>query len=40
MVKGNVIPSFFLISTIVTKIPVVGKIFSKVAPYSLKMNYK
>ncbi|AAY62097.1 hypothetical protein RFEPED_1132 [Rickettsia felis str. Pedreira] len=39
-VKGNVIPSFFLISTIVTKIPVVGKIFSKVAPYSLKMNYK
>ncbi|MFV9948608.1 MAG: transporter AmpG 3, partial [Rickettsia conorii subsp. raoultii] len=39
MVKGNVIPSFFLISTIVTKIPVVGKIFSKVAPYSLKMKY-
>lgn len=39
-VKGNVIPSFFLISTIVTKIPVVGKIFSKVAPYTLKMKYK
>ncbi|XVN40353.1 MAG: DUF3971 domain-containing protein [Rickettsia endosymbiont of Argas persicus] len=38
-VKGNVIPSFFLISSIVTKIPVVGKIFSKVAPYSLKMQY-
>ncbi|ADE30345.1 YhdP family protein [Rickettsia prowazekii] len=39
-VTGNVIPSFFLISTIVTKIPVVGKIFSKVALYSLKMHYK
>jgi len=39
-VKGNVIPSFFLISSIVTKIPVLGKIFSKVAPYSLKMQYK
>lgn len=39
-IKGNVIPSFFLISNIVTKIPVVGKIFSKVAPYSLKMQYK
>lgn len=38
-VKGNVIPSFFLISSIVTKIPVVGKLFSKVAPYSLKMQY-
>lgn len=37
--KGNVIPSFFLISTIITKIPVVGKIFSKVAPYSLEAKY-
>jgi uncharacterized protein YhdP len=36
---GNVIPSFFLISTIITKIPVVGKIFSKVAPYSLEVKY-
>lgn len=40
-IKGNVIPSFFFISSIVNKIPVVGKIFSKVvAPYSLKMQYK
>lgn len=39
-IKGNVIPSFFFISSIVTKIPVVGKIFSKVAPYSLKIQYK
>ncbi|HJD56169.1 MAG TPA: DUF3971 domain-containing protein [Rickettsia endosymbiont of Pyrocoelia pectoralis] len=39
-VKGNVIPSFFFISSVITKIPVVGKIFSKVAPYSLKMQYK
>ncbi|MFY9589828.1 DUF3971 domain-containing protein [Rickettsia endosymbiont of Halotydeus destructor] len=37
--KGNVTPSFFLISTIITKIPVLGKIFSKVAPYSLEVKY-
>ncbi|MDR0296538.1 MAG: DUF3971 domain-containing protein [Rickettsia sp.] len=38
--KGNVIPSFFFASTIITKIPIVGKIFSKVAPYSVELKYK
>lgn len=38
--KGNVIPSFFFLGSIITKIPVAGKIFSKVAPYSLELNYK
>ncbi len=40
--KGSVTPSFFLVGSIITKIPVAGKIFSKVsaAPYSLEMDYK
>ncbi|MCC8417956.1 MAG: AsmA-like C-terminal region-containing protein [Rickettsia endosymbiont of Bryobia graminum] len=37
--KGNVIPSFFFASAIITKIPVVGKIFSKVAPYNVELYY-
>ncbi len=38
--KGNVIPSFFFASTIITKIPIIGKIVSKVAPYSVELKYK
>lgn len=38
--KGNVIPSFFFVSNVITKIPVIGKIFSKVAPYSVELEYK
>ncbi|XVN43512.1 MAG: DUF3971 domain-containing protein [Candidatus Rickettsia vulgarisii] len=38
--KGNVIPSFFFASKIITKIPVVGKIFSKVAPYHFELYYE
>lgn len=38
--KGNVIPSFFFASTIITKIPIIGNIFSKVAPYSVELKYK
>jgi hypothetical protein len=38
--KGNVIPSFFFLGSVITKIPVIGKIFSKVAPYSLDLDYK
>ncbi len=38
--KGNVIPSFFFVSTVITKIPIIGKIFSKVAPYSVELEYK
>ncbi len=38
-IKGNVIPSFFFVSNLITKIPVVGKIFSKVAPYSIELEY-
>ncbi len=38
--KGNVIPSFFFASTIITKIPIIGKVFSKVAPYSVELKYK
>lgn len=38
--KGNVIPSFFFMSNIITKIPIIGKIFSKVAPYSIALEYK
>ncbi len=34
--KGNVVPSFFFVS----KIPIIGKIFSKVAPYSVNLEYK
>lgn len=38
--KGNVIPSFFFASAIITKIPVVGKVFSKVAPYHIELFYE
>lgn len=38
--KGNVIPSFFFVSNVITKIPIIGKIFSKVAPYSVDLDYK
>ncbi len=38
--KGNVIPSFFFASTIITKIPIIGNILSKVAPYSVELKYK
>lgn len=37
--RGNVIPSFFMLGTVITKIPLVGKIFSKVAPYSITLKY-
>lgn len=37
--KGNVIPSFFMLGTVITKIPLVGKIFSKMAPYSITVKY-
>jgi len=36
---GNVVPSIFFISKIVAKIPVIGTIFSKAAPYSVKLDY-
>ncbi len=38
--KGNVIPSFFFASNVITKVPIIGKIFSKVVPYSMEMKYK
>lgn len=38
--NGNVIPSFFFVGSIITKIPIAGKVFSKVAPYSLELDYK
>ncbi len=37
--RGNIIPSFFFVSDIITKIPIIGKIFSNVVPYSMELNY-